>query len=167
MFPLLNEVLGNTPHMSIRDLVTTLSQLAEKFVESFPEEPEMSICGCWTPFLWTQMLMTLLSPQLDTQLMGPPADSSLKLKMTKVEFVSFWITVSKEYPCLALRTVKFLLLFARTFLCESGFSTVTTTKTKARNRQMAILKATVRISLSSIPPRLDRLVSQRQTQTSC
>uniref|UniRef100_A0A3B3SPD4 HAT C-terminal dimerisation domain-containing protein n=1 Tax=Paramormyrops kingsleyae TaxID=1676925 RepID=A0A3B3SPD4_9TELE len=71
-----------------------------------------------------------------------------------------------EYPGLALTAVQFLLTITTKYLCESGFSTVTTTKTKARNGLMASLEAYLRVSLSSIPPRLDLLVSQRQTQAS-
>uniref|UniRef100_A0A3B4YCD7 HAT C-terminal dimerisation domain-containing protein n=1 Tax=Seriola lalandi dorsalis TaxID=1841481 RepID=A0A3B4YCD7_SERLL len=107
-----------------------------------------------------------LPSHLESQLLEVSTDSTLKLQWGKLDQGSFWIAVSKEYPCLALRAVKLLLPFTTTYLCESGFSIVATTKTKARNRLRTTLKATLRVSLSPIPPRLDLIVSQRQAQVS-
>ncbi|RVE63947.1 hypothetical protein OJAV_G00141330 [Oryzias javanicus] len=80
----------------------------------------------------------------------------------KLDRGSFWIVVLNEYPHLALRANEVLLPFTTTYLCESGFSTVATTKTRLR----ASLEATLRVSLSPIPPRLDLIMSQRQAQVS-
>uniref|UniRef100_A0A3B4U0T5 HAT C-terminal dimerisation domain-containing protein n=1 Tax=Seriola dumerili TaxID=41447 RepID=A0A3B4U0T5_SERDU len=143
MFPLLSDILENCPQVMISDSVSQhLSQLAEKFDEYFPEDPR------------------------EGHLLEVSTDSTLKLQWGKLDLGSFWIAVSKEYPCLALRAVKLLLPFTTTYLCESGFSIVATTKTKARNRLRTTLKATLRVSLSPIPPRLDLIVSQRQAQVS-
>jgi len=83
---------------------------------------------------------------------------------------SLWIAVSKEYPCLTLRAEKLLITFTTTYLCESGFSIVATTKTKdktkTRNRLKATLQATLRVSLTQIPPRLDLIMSVKQAQVS-
>uniref|UniRef100_A0A3B4Y6R1 HAT C-terminal dimerisation domain-containing protein n=1 Tax=Seriola lalandi dorsalis TaxID=1841481 RepID=A0A3B4Y6R1_SERLL len=119
-----------------------LSQLAEKFDEYFPEDPR------------------------EGHLLEVSTDSTLKLQWGKLDLGSFWIAVSKEYPCLALRAVKLLLPFTTTYLCESGFSIVATTKTKAQNRLRTTLETTLRVSLSPIQPRLDLIVSQRQAQVS-
>ena len=61
----------------------------------------------------------------------------------------------------------FLLPFTTTYLCESGFSSVTITKSKSRNSlKTATLNATMRVSLSPINPRLDLIISQKQGQVS-
>lgn len=89
-----------------------------------------------------------LPSHLDTQILEVPTNSTLKLQWGKLDLGSFWIAVSKEYPCLALRAMKLLLPCMTTYLCESGFSVVATTKTKAQNRLRATLEATLRVSLS-------------------
>ncbi|KAM3862185.1 SCAN domain-containing protein 3-like [Diretmus argenteus] len=168
MFPLLSETLENSPHINITDVVSQhLSQLTEKFSEYFPDDPREGNLWILDPFSVDPTANDIALPtDLESQLLEVSADSSLKLQWDKGELGSFWIAVSNEYPCLALRAVKFLLPFTTTYLCESGFSIVATTKPKARNRLRATLEATLRVSLSPIPPRLDLLVSERQAQAS-
>jgi hypothetical protein len=42
----------------------------------------------------------------------------------------FWCSLIEAYPRLVKRAVKALISFATTYLCESGFSTLVTIKTK-------------------------------------
>lgn len=44
-----------------------------------------------------------LPSYLESQLLEVATDSTLKLQWGKLDLGSFWIAVSKEYPCLALR----------------------------------------------------------------
>ncbi|XP_075962096.1 SCAN domain-containing protein 3-like [Anarhichas minor] len=144
-----------------------LSQLAEKFDDYFPEDPRDGHMWILDPFSVDPTEDDVALPSyLESQLLEVSTDSTLKLQWGKLDLGSFWIAVSKEYPCLALRAVKHLLPFTTTYLCESGFSSVATTKTKARNRLGATLEATLRVSLSPIPTRLDLIVFERQAQVS-
>ena len=162
MFPLLSDILENSPHVNISDSVSQhLSQLAEKFGDYFPEDSREGNMWILDPFALDPTASDVALPShLESQLLEVSTDSTLKLQRGKLDLGSFWIAVSKEYPCLALRAVKLLLPFTTTYLCESGFSIVATTKTKARNRLRATLEATLRVSLSPIPPGLD-LISLR------
>ncbi|XP_061598837.1 SCAN domain-containing protein 3-like isoform X5 [Cololabis saira] len=168
MFPLLSDILEEFPHVNISDSVSQhLSQLAEKFDDYFPEDPREGHMWILDPFSVDPTANDVALPShLESQLLEVSTDSTLKLQWGKLDLGSFWIAVSKEYPCLALRAVKQLLPFTTTYLCESGFSIVATTKTKARNRLRATLEATLRVSLSPIPPRLDLILSQKQAQVS-
>lgn len=56
---------------------------------------------------------------------------SLFLKIT-LQWV-FGVIVRNEYPVLAEKAIKVLLLFCRTYLCEKGFSTCTYPNDKCRN----------------------------------
>ncbi|QQP39824.1 Uncharacterized protein FKW44_003322 [Caligus rogercresseyi] len=76
----------------------------------------------------------------------------------------FWIKVTAEYPEISTTALKTLLPFPTTYLCEAGFSAVSTTKTKLRNR--LDISNTLRVSLSPITPRWDRLISEKQAQGS-
>ncbi|KAE8280227.1 Zinc finger MYM-type protein 6 [Larimichthys crocea] len=147
--------------VNISDSVSQhLSQLAEKFDDYFPEDPREGHMWILDPFSVDPTANDVALPShLESQLLEVSTDSTLKLQWGKLDLGSFWVAVSKEYPCLALRAVKLLLPFTTTYLCESGFSILATTKTKARNRLRAMLEATLRVSLSPIPPRLDLIVS--------
>ncbi|KAF3688094.1 SCAN domain-containing protein 3 [Channa argus] len=76
----------------------------------------------------------------------------------------FWIKVMAENPVIATTALKTLLLFPTSCLCEAGFSAVTATKTKQRSR--LDISNTLRVSLSDITPRWDRLVAEKQAQGS-
>uniref|UniRef100_A0A8C7WPH8 HAT C-terminal dimerisation domain-containing protein n=1 Tax=Oryzias sinensis TaxID=183150 RepID=A0A8C7WPH8_9TELE len=164
MFPLLSDILESSPQVKISHSVSQhLSQLAEKFSEYFPEDPREGHMWVVDPFSVDPTENDVaLSSHLESQLLEVSTDSTFKGQWGKLDLGSFWIVVSKEYPLLALRAVKVLLPFTTTYLCESGFSTVATTKTKARSRLRASLEATLRVSLSPIPPRLGLIMSKRQ-----
>uniref|UniRef100_A0A8C1ZCR9 HAT C-terminal dimerisation domain-containing protein n=1 Tax=Cyprinus carpio TaxID=7962 RepID=A0A8C1ZCR9_CYPCA len=142
MFPLLSDILENSPQVKISDLVSQhLSQLAVKFDDYFPEDPREGHMWIAYPFSVDPTKNYVALPShLESQLLEVATESTLKLQWGKLDLGSFWIAVSKEYPCLALRAVKLLLAFTTTYLCESGFSIVATAKTKARNRLKATLE---------------------------
>ena len=72
----------------------------------------------------------------------------------------FWIKVFLEYYDFARKAFKTLLPLPTSYLCESGFSVMTTTKTKLRNRLN--VRDILRVSLSSVIPRWERLVVAKQ-----
>ena len=123
-----------------------------KFDVSFPEDP-------WSGNFWilnsftvdsTEEDMALLL-ELENELIELSEDSTLKLQHQEVGLSAFWIKASKGYPLLSERAIKFLLPFTLTYLCESGFSTITKTKSKSRNSlKTAVLNATMRVSLFPI-----------------
>jgi len=77
----------------------------------------------------------------------------------------FWIKIQYEYPTLTEKALKKLIPFSTTYLCEVGFSTMSTIKTKSRNK-LDILPI-MRISLSkSVEPRIDKIISNQQQQKS-
>jgi len=56
------------------------------------------------------------------------------LKFKSMPWVEFWCSSKDEYPQLSQKAVFAFLLFATTYMCETGFSTYVSTKTKYRNR---------------------------------
>jgi len=66
---------------------------------------------------------------------------------------------------LAEEALKLLIPFSTTYLCENGFSTLTTIKNKIRNRLE--ISSAMRISLTkSIKLRIDEIISYQQQQPS-
>ncbi|XP_077065697.1 SCAN domain-containing protein 3-like [Siphateles boraxobius] len=102
MFPLLSDILENSPQVKISDLVSQqLSQLAVKFDDYFPEDPREGHMWSVDPFSVdpTKNDVALPSP-LESQLLEVATDSTLKLQWGKLDLGYFWIAVSKKYPCL-------------------------------------------------------------------
>ena len=52
-------------------------------------------------------------------------DRTLKLKHCELSLDSFWISVENEYTTIAQKALKILLLSSTTYLCEQGFSALT------------------------------------------
>ena len=92
------------------------------------------------------------------------SDITLKMLHPRVSLMKFWIQASHEYPELSQKAVKIMLPFATSYLCECGFSALVTIKTKYRSRLE--VEDELRLSLSSITPRLDKLCSNVQAQGS-
>jgi len=76
----------------------------------------------------------------------------------------FWMKVLPEYPDLFVKALKTLLPFSTSYLCESGFSVMVATKTKPRNR--LDVRDLLRVSVTSIIPRWERLVAAKQAKGS-
>jgi hypothetical protein len=93
------------------------------------------------------------------------ADGGLHMSFeTTTLLASFWIKVKAECPELAKIALKTLLPFPSTYLCETGFSTMSVIKTKYRNSMDN--HSPLRVALSSIEPRLDKLTKKKQAQLS-
>ena len=76
----------------------------------------------------------------------------------------FWAAISSQYPKISLFTLRVLLPFSSTYLCEIGFSTLLNIKSKTRN----ILEAErdMRCALSKTLPNISDLVSKKQIHKS-
>jgi len=90
--------------------------------------------------------------------------SFISLQFNSMSLISFWIKRSCEYPLLSEKAVNVLLPFATTYLCETAFSAVTAMKTKHRSRLN--IEHDIRVCLSRISPRLDKLCGAKQAQPS-
>ena len=88
----------------------------------------------------------------------------LKSVFEQTSLAGFWIKTKADYPEISVKALKTLLPFPTTYLCEAGFSAMTATKTKLRNR--LDISNTLRVSLSSITPRWNLLVAGKQAQGS-
>ena len=87
-----------------------------------------------------------------------------KTKFSFSSLIEFWCSMLQEYHELAKRTLKALIPFQTTYLCEAAMSALVNIKTTNRNRLR--VANDMRITLSDIIPRIDELVSKRQEQRS-
>ncbi|XP_078241910.1 SCAN domain-containing protein 3-like [Pogona vitticeps] len=168
MFQTVAEILNGTePAPSFSQLVHDhLSQLLKDFENYFPTAKDPRTGKEWIrdPFL-NKPGESALSVLEEDQLLEIANDGGLKSMFeTTANLHTFWIKVKTEYPGIATKALKSLLPFPTSYLCEAGFSAMTATKTKLRNR--LDIKDTLRVALSPIPPRWDHLVAGKQAQGS-
>ena len=76
----------------------------------------------------------------------------------------YWTKYAQVYPNVAKVALCIILPFLATHLCESGFSTLVTLKTKQRNK--LDVENDLRCALSPTQPRIGLLVSQKQLHPS-
>jgi hypothetical protein len=88
----------------------------------------------------------------------------LKQGFSNQNLDEFWCSQIAAHPVLAKKALSALIPFATTYLCESGFSTLVSVKTKARNRLDA--RHDMCLALSKTVPRLSVLTDRKQQQPS-
>ncbi|KAG0439513.1 SCAN domain-containing protein 3 [Dictyocoela muelleri] len=102
---------------------------------------------------------------MEDKLLDLAADEGLKrIFETLTSLASFWIKVKTEYSNLSEIALKTLLVFPTTYLCETGFSTMSVIKTKYRN--CLDIHSPIRVALSSIQPQLSKLTNKKQAHPS-
>ncbi|XP_071402312.1 SCAN domain-containing protein 3-like [Centroberyx affinis] len=167
MFPTLAGILGETEAgPSLSQLVRGhLASLSTEFDRYFPPADDPRSAKEWIrdPFVNVPGESSM-SVQEEDQLLELANDGGLKSMFDITSLPAFWIKVKAEYPEIATKALKTLLPFPTSYLCEAGFSAMTATKTKLRNR--LDIRNTLRVSLSPITPRWDRLVAGKQAQGS-
>ncbi len=133
MFPNLTDVLQEFPHISTdiqRIFRDHLTKLTQKLSYYFPNDRRVGNEWICDPFSVDLSNVDVVLINLQTQLVELASNGSLQLAFHKTDLSSFWIQTRHGYPELADHATKFLLPFSITYLCESGFSTVTAIKTK-------------------------------------
>ncbi|XP_060764599.1 SCAN domain-containing protein 3-like [Neoarius graeffei] len=166
MFHLLVGLLGETePAPALSQLVRDhLVGLSKEFDRYFPASRDPRDKNEWirNPFA---RIPDHLSVQEEAQLIELANDGGLKTKFDQTNSLpAFWVNAKRGYPEIAVKALKTLLPFPTTYLCEAGFSAMTVTKTKLRNR--LDISNTLRVSLSNITPRWDILAAGKQAQGS-
>jgi hypothetical protein len=92
-------------------------------------------------------------------------DRTLQMKFNEVSLDVFWISIRKEYPVISAKAMKILLQFSTSYRCEEAFSCLTNIESKHRNRLLSV-EEELRVCLSKIRPRIQRLCEQKQAQVS-
>ena len=108
--------------------------------------------------------MTALSHEETLQLIELSSDKGLERTFNFRSNPKFWIRMKNEYPNLHEIAMRFLLCFSNTYFCETAFSATTVLKTKQRNRLR--LSDYLRLAITSIHPRINKLMGRKQQQKS-
>jgi len=98
------------------------------------------------------------------QLIDVTSDTGLKLQFQTMSPSAFWIGVEKDYPLLGGKAVTTLLPFVTSRISEVGSSTVGHMKTKYRMKLN--IESELRVAITKLTPRFDKLCSSMQAQPS-
>jgi hypothetical protein len=98
------------------------------------------------------------------ELIDSSVDSTFKAKVLDSS-IAPWIYARSVYPAIASKASSILLPFFISYLCEAAFSTMKIMKRKHRTRLQS-LDDELRVSLSTIRPRIENLCAKHQAQIS-
>lgn len=164
-FPALQDILQEKSlslDPSLKIIFTQhLSSLSEHFEQYFPENLERYD---WVRNPFQSTTPSTLSTEEEEQLIELSCDSSLKLQYNKDKLLQFWSTVSSEYRSISTAALRVLLPFATSYLCETGFSAVAVIKNKYRSKLN--LEKEMRVAISKLEPRFEKLCSEKQAHPS-
>lgn len=165
MFPLLHqELLSSGGEMdTISPLIQShLEHLQGYFRDYFPDLDSTHLNWVRNPF--APDVGSCLDLKSQEELIEMISSWDLKMKFETLSLSNYWMYVKKDFPILAESALKCLLPFATTYLCESGFSTLKVLKTKHRARLN--VESDMRVALTDMKPRLDKLCRSHQAHPS-
>ncbi|CAI6344434.1 unnamed protein product [Macrosiphum euphorbiae] len=141
-----------------------LNEILSSLEKYFPESKDIEFIQRYNwvknPFLINDKPEDLSITEYE-EFIEMTTDSSLKTLFDKISLTDFWCSssITNEYQSLAKKAILALLPFATTYLCETGFSSYASMKTKYRNKLDA--EADMRIQLSPIKPNIKILVNKK------
>ena len=107
--------------------------LSNEFEPHFPSSKVPRRTNEWIRNLFVNV-PNHLSVQEEAQLIETANDGGLKSVFEQTSLAGFWIKTKAECPEISVKALKTLLPFPTTYLCEAGFSAMTASETKFRNR---------------------------------
>ncbi|KAL0829821.1 hypothetical protein ABMA28_003304 [Loxostege sticticalis] len=147
------------------EIVLHLSQLSDELKRYFPDIDHAQDGWIRNPFAVTNgSIISSLTIKQQESLIEMSADETLQADFKTMSLIDFWAARQAEYSELSRKAVNFLLPFATTYLCESGFSHLVMIKTKFRNRLDA--ESELRLKLTKITPKIESLCDKKQAHPS-
>lgn len=168
MFTQLSEQLVNNKQDKItfeNSVVQHLTAVIDSLQQYFPNmDSRESYSWILRPFSTCVDIFKDEDVSAKVEFLGLRENNSLKVDFQNDKLSTFWRKAAAEYPIIADRALKMLIPFATTYRCETGFSTLVTLKTKARNRLN--VEHDMRCALSETEPNIVKLANAKQFQPS-
>ena len=92
------------------------------------------------------------------------SDLTFKSIYNPNSLILFWVKAQAEFPLVGCKTLRVLVPFATSYLCEAGFSAVAVIKLKYRNK--IDIEREMRVAISNIAPRFDKMYIEQQAHCS-
>uniref|UniRef100_UPI00358EB4CC protein FAM200C-like n=1 Tax=Myxine glutinosa TaxID=7769 RepID=UPI00358EB4CC len=146
------------------EIVAHLEMLSESF-DGYFAAGDMKISEEWTmnPYSYNMEKMSY-DEELKEDLIDLRTNRALEMQFESKTLEVFWCAALDMFPRLGGKALRVLIPFATTYLCESGFSSLLSIKTKSRNRLNP--QADLRIAVSKKVPGFDKIMKEKQEQRS-
>jgi hypothetical protein len=125
--------------------VSLLSKGTEKY---FPSLDVSSLFWARDPFVISVFESAKLTLAEEDELKEIRNDRRIKMEHSLTDMASFWLSLSQKYTIITEKTIKALLPFSTSYLCEAGFSAMNKLKRKNRSR-LQTLEEDSRVCLST------------------
>ncbi|XP_031336641.1 zinc finger BED domain-containing protein 5-like [Photinus pyralis] len=145
------------------EIIEHLQSLENEMQRYFPELSEKEAALVRNPF-HVSVDIADVPEEIQDEFIEMRNDSSARDLFQEQTLTEFWCSMRRSYATVATHSFRVLVPFVSTYLCESGVSTLLQIKTKARNRLE--VQDDMRLALSQTQPRILKLVSQMQAQSS-
>ncbi|XP_050523920.1 zinc finger BED domain-containing protein 5-like [Daktulosphaira vitifoliae] len=136
------------PDDIINQITLHLISLKDNFKLYFFEEIEKYQKKNWVVNPFQDATLTGISTKAEEELIDLSEDASLKLKYSRNNLIKFWLSAQQTYLTLSTETLKVLLPFSSSYLCEVGFSAMVGIKNKLRNKLQ--LSHSLRLKITTI-----------------
>lgn len=165
MFPHLYDISAKVSVEENKNIfIEHLDQLLIHFSHYFQDIDDTKFAWIRNPFVDEQNDEFELTTAEKEKLIELSCDSSLKQKFKSETLVQFWLNQREEYNILSGKAIQILLPFATSYLCETGFSALAAIKSKYRAR--LVVEKELRVAVSSLTPRFERLCANKQAHPS-
>ena len=153
-------------------IIGHLELIAQKFRDYYGETLESTNENDWIidPFACKDLPQLPLHVAEEFMDMTAEATNRISFLSFKEKYpkdsanIHFWASMQEVYPTVSKFVLQKLIPFATTWLCEAGFSAMSVLKTKHRNRLE--VEADLRLCLSKVTPRFQKLADGMQAQPS-
>ena len=162
MFKLLTSLQRQPNEKMFEEIRCHLNQLKAELMHYFPAIKRCAYLN--NPFTINLSLLPVGTGE-QKDIIDIQCDEAVRTKHKECSPLNFWLSMSSTYQNLAQNVVPHLLVFPSTWECEQGFSAMMSIKTKSRNHLHAP-GHDFRCAVSSVKPRIDKLVAKKQLQPS-
>lgn len=145
------------------EIIYHLQFLENELQRYFPELSDQEAAVVRNPF-HASLDVADVPDKLQDEFLDLKNDSTARALFQEKTLTEFWCAMRRSYPNVTLLSLRVLVPFASTYLCESGFSTLLQIKTKARNK--LDVQDDIRLALTGTQPRISKLVMEMQAQSS-
>lgn len=163
LFPRLASFLkdgANPDILSItNDMAEHLRALKTQFQAYFPDLDVVSFVLARNPFS-AEIDAAGDDDRAQEEFVQLKTDTGAKAMFDSIPLNQFWVAMLKSYPTLSSMSLKLLMPYPSTYLCEQSFSTMVVIKTKYRNRLE--IENDMILALSEVKPRIKMIMQQKQ-----
>jgi len=151
-------------HNSVSDIIAPHVKMVLSFEKYYSEheDPRRQNMCIVNPFVEHKETALFLEETL--QFIELSSDKGLESTFNLMSNSKFWIRMKNEYPDLHEIAMRYILYFSTRYIRETAFSAMTVLKTKQRNRLQ--LSDSLCFAITSVQPRINKLMDRKQQQKS-